>query len=202
MTAAAEQFRQGRSQAAEKLHDVFWKRVLGLARQKLRQRAVSPRQAGASDVAQDALASFFRALGAGRYEFLTGRDGVWALLARITVNKVTDVQRRRPKITVLDEPALAEASQGAALKLSELAVEARPSPADEAEYAEACLAACESVLSRLNDRQRQIVLGKAAGKTNAQLAKDLGCTVRTIELNLAAVRREARQLDMGKEHGQ
>jgi RNA polymerase sigma factor (sigma-70 family) len=197
VSAAAEEFRQGDSSAAEHLHAFFWKRVAGLARQKLKQRAVSPRQASASDVAQDVLLAFFRALRAGRYEFFGGRDGLWAILARITDNRVKDLRRRQARraargLEMRGDSALPQAGQSSSPGLSQLVVESRLSPADEVEYAEACLAACESVLSRLNQQQRQIILGKAAGKTNAQLAKELGRTERTIELNLAAMRRSAR----------
>ncbi len=198
VSLALAQLRQGDSQAAQKLNELFWKRVLGLARQKLKQKAIPPKQAGASDVAQDALLSFFRALKNGRYEFLNDRDGLWALLARITENKVKDLQRHRQRraargMIVGGDSALPADAHGQPLGLSELAADPHRSPADEDEYAEACLAASQSVLLRLNERQQHIVLGKAGGRTNAQLAKELKCTERTVELNLAAIRREARK---------
>lgn len=199
ISVAAMQLRQGNAQAAEVLGEFFWKRVVSLARKKLKQRVVPAKDVGASDVAQDALLAFFRALRAGRYEFLDDRDGLWALLAKITDNKVKDWKRRQTRraargLVAHGGSALPLDSEGAPRKLAEIAADAHPTPADEAEYAEACLAACQSVLVKLNDRQNYIVLGKAAGMTNAQLAKKLDCTERTVELNLAAIRREARKL--------
>lgn len=202
ISMAAAQFRQGDELAGEKLGEFFWKRVAGLARHKLNQRVVPSQEVGASDVAQDALLAFFRALRANRYEYLSDRDGLWALLAKITSNRVADFKRRQMRraacvLAVPVDSALSPQEQENQQHLVEMAADGRPTAADEAEYAEACLAACQSVLVRLNERQNYIVLGKAAGMTNAQLAQKLECTERTVELNLAAIRREARRANEG-----
>src|SRR5205823_10863614 len=80
-----DRLRAGDARAAEKLWERYFRRLVGLARQKLRH---TPRGAAdEEDVAVSAFDSFFRGAAAGRFPQLHDRDDLWQLLIAITAHK-------------------------------------------------------------------------------------------------------------------
>jgi DNA-directed RNA polymerase specialized sigma24 family protein len=87
----------GDEAAVRRLWELYFRRLVGLARRRL--RGVPRRLHDEEDVAVSAFASFCRAAELGRYPQLPDHEGLWRLLAVITVRKVAHVVRdegRRP----------------------------------------------------------------------------------------------------------
>ena len=103
------QLKAGDPQAAQKLWESYFLRLVRLARKKLEG---TPRRAtDEEDVALSAFDSLCRGAEAGRFSQLLDRDSLWQLLVAITAHKALDLARheRRQKRgggRVLDEAAL------------------------------------------------------------------------------------------------
>src|SRR5580704_7882747 len=87
---------EGDPAAAEQLWEHYFRRLVELARYRL--RAV-PRHEAAEDVALSAFDSFCRGAAHGRFPELADRDGLWRLLVVITARKAAHHNRdaRRKK---------------------------------------------------------------------------------------------------------
>src|SRR5438067_10802620 len=89
--------RAGDPSAAQHLWELYFHRLVGLARVKLQGR---PRRAAdEEDVALSAFASFCRNAEAGRFPQLADRDDLWRLLVTVTERKAFNLVRdeRRQK---------------------------------------------------------------------------------------------------------
>src|SRR5262245_37262987 len=85
------QLQGGDPAAAQQLWERYFRRLVGLARQRL--RGAPRRVADEEDVALSAFDSFCRNAEAGRFPHLLDRDGLWQLLVVITVRKATHLVR-------------------------------------------------------------------------------------------------------------
>src|SRR3954465_5561040 len=74
--------------AAQPLWERYHRRLVGLAREKL--RTARRRAADEEDVVQSAFHSFFRGVAGGRFPRLDDRDNLWKLLVVITARKAVD----------------------------------------------------------------------------------------------------------------
>src|SRR5205085_8369771 len=102
------QLKAGEPEAARRLWDGYFRRLVGLARGKLEG---SPRRAAdEEDVALSAFGSLCRGAEGGRFPHLLDRDSLWQLLVAITAHKAHDLRRREERKKrgggrVLDEAA-------------------------------------------------------------------------------------------------
>src|SRR5439155_19601549 len=78
----------GDAAAAQPLWERYHRRLVGLAREKL--RAGRRRAADEEDVVQSAFHSFFQGVAQGRFPRLDDRDNLWRLLVVITARKALD----------------------------------------------------------------------------------------------------------------
>src|SRR5439155_10539972 len=78
----------GDAAAAQPLWERYHRRLVGLARDKL--RAARRRAADEEDVVQNAFHSFFQGVARGRFPQLNDRDNLWRLLVVITARKAVD----------------------------------------------------------------------------------------------------------------
>src|SRR5438552_14213398 len=78
----------GDAAAAQPLWERYYRRLVGLAREKL--RTARRRAADEEDVVQSAFHSFFRGVARGRFPQLGDRDNLWRLLVVITARKALD----------------------------------------------------------------------------------------------------------------
>src|SRR6516225_3478590 len=78
----------GDADAAQKLWEAYYARLVGLARKKL--RGVRRRVADEEDMALSAFDSFCRGAQRGKFPLLRDRHNLWPLLVRITVRKAAD----------------------------------------------------------------------------------------------------------------
>src|SRR5256885_5517086 len=108
------QLKAGDPEAARRLWDGYFRRLVGLARGKLEG---SPRRAAdEEDVALSAFGSLCRGAEGGRFPHLLDRDSLWQLLVAITAHKAHDLRRREERKKRgggrgLDEAALADSDQ-------------------------------------------------------------------------------------------
>jgi DNA-directed RNA polymerase specialized sigma24 family protein len=181
--------KQGDSGAARELFARYCRRLLGLARAKLRGKHL--RIANEDDVVNSALAGFFLGARRGQYTRLQDRDDLWHLLVKITIRKAQRLvreqerQRRCPPRAAGGTPS--HGSTGTLLV--DVPVERiadRKPPPDLEVLANDTI---EHLLSRLGNAQlRAIAVWKWEGYFNAEIAAMLGCCSRTIERKLNLIR--------------
>jgi DNA-directed RNA polymerase specialized sigma24 family protein len=181
-----DQLRGGNEQAAEQLWHRYFDRVAALAR--ARWGATPPQAADEEDVALSVFDTLCRGVMAGKYPQLADRNGLWPLLAVLTVRKACDHinherRQKRGGGRVLTERGI-QASGDAEFRLDEV-LTAGPTPEMLAIMDEEC----SRLLSLLDDDQRRIAHGKLAGYTNQELATQMNCGLRTIERRLDLIRR-------------
>jgi DNA-directed RNA polymerase specialized sigma24 family protein len=168
--------------AAQPLWEAYFRRLVALARAKL--RAAPRRAADEEDVTLSAFDSFCRAARRGRFPRLDDRDDLWQLLVLITVRKAADLvhhERRKSRgggrvqtLADLADPDL------------ERVLGPEPTPALAAQVADEC----RRLLDRLGDAElRSVALWKMEGDTTAEIAAKLGCVPRTVERKLRLIRR-------------
>jgi DNA-directed RNA polymerase specialized sigma24 family protein len=174
--------------AAQRLWELYFHRLVGLARAKLQGQ---PRRAAdEEDVALSAFASFCRAAEAGRFPRLADRDDLWRLLVTVTERKAFNLVRdeRRQKRgggAVQGESALFRRDDSAARGL-DVRAGREPTPEFAAQVAEQC----RRLLDRLPDAEmRAIALWKMEGDTSPEIAARLGCALSTVERRLRLIRR-------------
>jgi DNA-directed RNA polymerase specialized sigma24 family protein len=191
VTTWIEQLRAGNREAAQRLWDRYFPRLVGLARKRLQDLGVSRRAAGEEDVALSAFDSFYRAAEQGRFPQLGNRDELWAVLVCITARKALDLRdhERRQKRgggrvegeSVLD--GLLGSDEGAAGIAQVVGNE--PTPELAAQVAEEF----RRLLERLpTEELRSVAVWKLEGYTNAEIAGRLDCAEVTVERRLQVIR--------------
>ncbi len=180
MTSAASvttwlgQFKAGNPQAAQKLWERYFEKLVALARRKL---GSGPRRAAdEEDVALSAFNKFWFAVQQGRFPKLEDRDDLWRLLVLITGQKVWDMQDR--------ERAQKRPRMQATTAELERIIGREPTPEFAVQVAEEYAA----LLQRLPEQLAVVAARRTQGYTNAEVAAELGCTRRTIERRLGVIR--------------
>lgn len=175
-----DRLKAGDHQAAQKLWECYFRRLVGLARQKL--QCVPRRMADEEDVALSAFHSFCQGAEKGRFPRLEDRSDLWQLLVMITARKAADlIQYERRKKRGGDRSADASSVE---IDLEEL-ISREPTPEFAAQVAEQC----QRLLGRLSEESlRAVALWKMEGYTTEQIADRLGCVPRTVERKLRLIR--------------
>ncbi len=177
--------REGHPEAAQRIWDRYFRRLVRLARKKLHGRRFGI--ADEEDVAINALDSFCRNARDGRYPQLADADGLWRLLVVITAHKALHLQRDQDRLKrsggrdTFIGPLDSEGNQPAVEQL----IGHEPSPEFAAQVAEEY----ERLLGLLDEDQRAIAIAKLEGLTNEQIAARLGRALRTIERRLKLIRK-------------
>lgn len=183
------QLKAGDPEAAQKLWEGYFQRVVRVARQRLRHH---PRRAAdEEDVALSAFDSFCQGAVRGRFPLLSDRDSLWQLLITITDRKAIDLihhehRRKRGGGLVHNESAfdVVDGSSGRARGFDGLA-DSGPTPEFAAQLAEEF----ERLFERLGDESlRAVALWKMQGYSNHEIADKLGCAPRTVERKLRTIR--------------
>jgi DNA-directed RNA polymerase specialized sigma24 family protein len=173
------QLRSGDPAAAGPLWERYFRRLVELARQRLRGRP--PRAADEEDVALSAFASFCRGAREGRFPRLDDRDGLWRLLVVLTARKAAHLVRDegRHKRGGASAPAAGEDAV-----LGQV-VGREPTPEFAAQVADEC----RRLLGRLGDpRLVAVAVCKMEGYTHAEVCDRLGCAPRTLDRKLQLIR--------------
>jgi DNA-directed RNA polymerase specialized sigma24 family protein len=183
------QLKAGDRTAAQQLWQRYFRRLVGLARKKLRGRSL--RAADEEDAALSAFDSFCRAAECGRFPQLSDRGGLWQLLVLLTARKALDLvaherRKKRGGGAVLGESALLgpSSSREAGPGLEQVLGQ-EPSPEFAAQVAEEC----RLLLGRLGDAElRAIALWRMEGYTEDEIAAKLCCAPRTVRRRLHLIR--------------
>jgi DNA-directed RNA polymerase specialized sigma24 family protein len=179
----------GNQQAAQKLWEVYFQRLVKLARARLRKRRWGV--ADEEDVALSAFDSFCRGAEQGRFPQLTDRDDLWQLMVMLTCRKAADLVKQECRhkrgggkvkgLSILTGPT----DSAEVLADLEKVLGSEPSPEFAAEVADEC----RHLLGLLSDpKLRSVALWKMEGYTNAEIAKKLDCVTVTIERRLRLIR--------------
>jgi len=176
-----------REAAARLVWGRYFKELLLLARNHLSAR-IRCRE-DEEDVLQSMYKSFCARQRRGDFD-LTNRDELWNLLVRITLRKARNTANRHRQgkrdVRREDAEAAGNCSNGdpAATILDQIDSDG-PTPAEAALLNEAL----ERRFQMLKDPGlHQIALCKLEGYTNAEIAEQLECTVRTVERKLERIR--------------
>jgi DNA-directed RNA polymerase specialized sigma24 family protein len=178
----------GDRDAAQKLWERYFKRLVGLARAKL---PLGRRKYGEDEaVAISAMKSFLQRAENGRFPNLHSRENLWALLATITVRKAGKVARRKA-ITEVGESALgAKNDDSQRRNVWEQVLGREPTPVFAAEMAEQCRRLLDLLKSKEREGQEldSVALWMLEGYTKAEIAAKLGCVKGTVNRKLQVIR--------------
>ena len=172
------QLQAGESAAVFKLWETYFRRLVGLARQRLREapRRVSDEE----DVALSAFDSFCRNAEAGRFPDLSDRESLWRLLTVFTLRKAAHHlrdarrQRRGGAVAPADGSGLLEEVLGR-----------EPDPSLAAEVADEC----DRLLAVLEDPElRRVALLRMDGHSVEDVATQMGCAPRSVKRKLQLIR--------------
>ena len=175
--------KQGDQAAASGLWESYFRRLVGLARARL--RGVPRRVADEEDVALSAFDSFCRRAQAGQFRSLHDRDDLWQILALITVRKAADLRNYQGRQS---------RGRGRIRSLTELTREGLETIAGEEPTPELAAQFVEEfrrLMEQLGDPSlRSVAALKLEGYTNDEIAARLGCVTSTVERKLARIRGE------------
>jgi len=187
VTAWIHGIAEGDTTAVEGLWQRYYERLVRLARRKL--GSIPRRIADEEDVAASAFHSFCRAARAGRFPLLADRDQLWRLLVKITARKAIDLIRYncREKRHILGESAIVPpGADGAACGFDQVIGES-PTP----EFAALVADQYRQLLKDLGDHDLQtLAIAKMEGHTNQEIAREMECSVRTVERQLQLIRKK------------
>ena len=188
VTCWIDLLKAGDPAAAQKMWEVYFERLVALARKKL--QGIPRRAADEEDVALCALDSFCRGAKRGHYPQLADRNDLWQYLVLITARKAIDLvhherRQKRGGGAVRGESALVEAKGSSATAGVEGIADAAPTPEFAAQMAEEC----QRLLGMLTEPDlRSVALWKLEGYTNEEIAAKLGCVERTVERKVRRIR--------------
>jgi len=164
--------KEGKAEAAERLWQRYFDRLVLLARRKL---GSTPRRvADEEDVAAIVFRNLWQGAEAGKFPELRNRENLWPLLVVLTSRRVHDAVRYQKRRCGDDSPD----------ELDHLLSE-EPTP----EFAATMRDNLSKLFELLDPVQRQVAQGKLEGRDNAEIARELGCSQRTVERKLQIIRR-------------
>ena len=172
------QLQAGDSAAVRPLWEKYFRRLVGLARKRLRD---TPRRAAdEEDVALSAFDSFCRNAEAGRFPDLADRDSLWRLLAAFTLRKAAHQLRDAGRLKRGGGVSTDEASG----VLEEL-LGNEPDPALAVEFA----GECDRLLAGLGDPElKQVAILRMDGCSVDEVAETMGCAPRSVKRKLQLIR--------------
>jgi DNA-directed RNA polymerase specialized sigma24 family protein len=178
-----EEIKQGNDEAARRLWERYFPDLVKLARRAL--AGVPRRMEDEEDVALSALDSFCRAADQGRFPNLNDREGLWRLLSAITQRKAIDLIRRaHAKLGDANVVRLESTVAGGSHAIDQIA-----STQLSADVALVVAEEFHRLLGLLPDEQiRLIAVAKMEGRANKEIARQIGCAVRTVERRLGYIR--------------
>ncbi len=180
------QVKEGDEEAAQALWERYFPQLLNVARKRLRFHPKT--YADEEDVALSALNNFFGAAADGQFPHLNDRESLWRLLSKITHRKAIDLIRYHLRRT--NQPVDGESDVQVlqiyfgGRSIDELAD-------DQVESGLAAIAAEEfqRLFAQLPDANLQkTALARLAGQSNAEIARQFGCSIRTVERRVQMIR--------------
>jgi DNA-directed RNA polymerase specialized sigma24 family protein len=188
VTQWLDRLKAGDRDAAEKLWQRYFQRLVDVARGKLRGARLARDE---EDVALSALVSLFEGAVDGRFPQLKDRNGLWPLLVTITARKASKVLRHercrmRGAGRVRGGSALVGLADPDMPQAFDQIIGRAPTPDFIAQVAEEC----RRLMERLGDDElRALAAWKMEGFTNVEIAAKLGCSRLTVQRRLRLIRR-------------
>jgi RNA polymerase sigma factor (sigma-70 family) len=179
--------REGDADAAQPLWERYHRKLVGLARRKL--RSSTRRGADEEDVVQNAFHSFFRGISDGRFPLLRDRDNLWRLLVIITARKALDQlaherSKRQGGGTLQGESRIYPLGDDDDSAIEQI-IGDEPTPEFAAQVAEEY----ERLLDKLpHDSLRKVAVWRMDGLTTDEIAERLDCSRRTVARKLDTIR--------------
>jgi len=173
-------------QFAQAVWELYFEKLVRLARNKLGD--LPRRDEDEEDAALGAIESFLQGAREGRFPLLSDSDDLWKLLVTITARKVTARRRRffaekRGSGRVRGESVFWDDQEG----LSSINQVLGREPTEQ--LAEGVVATSDELLAKLTDSQlKAIALFKMESYTNDEIAKLMGCSLRTVNRRLKEIR--------------
>lgn len=182
------QLKTGDAQAAQRLWETYFQRMVQLARQRL--EGAPRRVADEEDVALSAFKSFCLGAQAGRFSKLMDADSLWPLLMAITANKSVDLIRENNR-QKRGGTGKAHDDRSAAIPLHESSlsdlISREPTPEFAAQISDN-LQHLLNVLDGTGDSDlRRIAILKMDGYSNQDIAESVGCVRRSVERKLQLI---------------
>ncbi len=174
---------------AQRIWERYMERLVRLARRKLRD---SPRRVvDEEDIALEAFDAFLRGMRENRFARLDSRDDVWQILVMLTERKAIGQLRqsraaKRGRGLIRGESAFESAGDvdGRPRGIGQI-LDAEPTPEFAMEFADLTV----TLLRHLEDDSvRAVARGLLAGLSQEELARQLDCSVRSIQRKLARIR--------------
>jgi DNA-directed RNA polymerase specialized sigma24 family protein len=156
--------------AARVLWERYFDQLVRLARPWL--RSSRPGMHDAEDVALSAIKSFCHRAAEGKFPRPDNRHDLWRIPVTVAARRAAATYRHKSPSTCDDE-------------LLDQVVGSEPSPELAAEVADQIR---RLLLALPNGSGRTIALKKLEGRTNAELAGDLGCSTKNVEYKLRNIR--------------
>ena len=169
-----KQVRRGDELASAELVDRYADRLIALARTRLSTKLA--RRLDPEDIVQSACRSFFRNAQAGRYE-VRDSDGLWRLLAAITVHKAQRQGKRHSAAKRALSNEESSGRDGIMQVISPEALARDPNP----EEATTLLEETNAMMAGLSPLHRQIVELSLQGHEVAVTAAEAKCSERTVQ---------------------
>ena len=170
----------GDAAAAQRLWERYFRRLVGLARARL--RGAPRRAADEEDVALSAFDSFCRNAGEGRFPDLLDRDSLWRLLVVITARKASHLLRDATR----QKRGGAAANEDDQATVLERVFSREPSPALAAQMTEEY----EHLLTLLgDDTLRRVAVLRMEGHSVEEVGALIGCAPRSVKRKLQMIRR-------------
>lgn len=170
-------FLQGDESFADEVVELYFDRLVSLARSKL--TSVPPQIADSEGAVVSALRSFFSGLHKNGFPKLNDQNELWRVLAIITVRKAVAQIRRHWKKSGEGGKVDVDA------ELNDLIVNA-PSPDNVVALLDECEQRVESLQ---DDALRQVAIRILAGYDTADIANELNVNRRTVQRKLALIQK-------------
>jgi DNA-directed RNA polymerase specialized sigma24 family protein len=188
VTRWIDELKAGDPQAARELWDRYFARLVSLARARLRRAAHrGSADADEEDAALSAFDSFCRGVSEGRFARLNDRDDLWQLLVVLTSRKAIDHAKRQRALKRGGDRMRAEPHRHQDSVIDVL--EGLPGPEPTPEFAAMVAEEYTRLLEILDDETLRIVATRRLdGYTSEEIARELGCAVRTVANKLKIIR--------------
>lgn len=185
ITLCVQKLRNGDEEAAQRLWESYFHRLVRLARGRLERRA--PLVGDEEDVALSAIMSFCRGMERGRFPQLNDRNDLWNVLVTITLHKVLHLMRDEGRLKRGGgRLVLGSSAAGSDADLLQQVLGSEPTPEVSAQVAEQA----EILLKQLPSQELvDLALMKMEGYTNGEMAQRLQKTERTVERKLNLIRK-------------
>lgn len=181
-----DRVKAGDPQAAGRIWDNYYSRLVAMARQRLNGAPVAV--SDEEDIAISVFESFYRAAEDGRFPDLNSRDDLWKLLLRMAARKIIDQHRHANRAVRGGGVATRSIDAADDDKAVFEVIGSEPN----AEMVAMVTESCELLLTHLEDENlRAVAIGKLEGYSNSELAQRLDCSERTVERRLNLVRQKA-----------